>query len=500
MEAILVGTSIDIQAIEKLNRVFKLQKEAFLKNSYPSAEERISLMKRVPDMLKEYRSKILAALTEDYGHHAEELGDLFEIVGMFDRAKFNIENVKKWMKPEAKAGNPVTQGSSKAYVQYHPKGVVGNMVSWNFPFDIAIGPMLDQLGAGNRVIIKPSDLAPVCGAVLDEMISKYFNEDQVAVVNGGLEFAKYFPTLAWDHLIYTGSGAIGKEVMKAAAQNLVPVTLELGGKCPTIVGQDALNDETIKAIAGVKVVKRGQMCVSVDYCLVHESQKDEFVQRLTNYMNTAFAAGNARDHACSIISDRHVKRLQSLVDDAKASGAKVIQIGADLDGSNRDMPFSIIVNPDDSTKVMQQEIFGPILPIKTYKTVQDAIDYVNKGDRPLGLYIFSENKDFVKQITENTQSGGVAVNIIALQAAQPSMGFGGVGASGMGRHHGIEGFREFSYPKGYFEMGKGGTVKWIMPPFDAKTRKLIHDVAYAPMSKQIKFALSRLPNILFKKD
>jgi coniferyl-aldehyde dehydrogenase len=500
MAAVLDLPVADQKAVDKLNRVFKLQKEAFLKNAYPSAEERIQLMQRVPDMLKKYRFKIHEALNQDFGGHSTEMSDLFEIVGMFDRAKFNIDNVKKWMKPEAKAGNPVTQGSSTAYVQYHPKGVIGNMVSWNFPFDIAIGPMLDQLGAGNRVIIKPSDLAPACGAVLEEMIKETYNEDQVAVVNGGLEFAKYFPTLAWDHIIYTGSGAIGREVMKAAAQNLVPVTLELGGKCPSIVGEDRITDDTIATIAGIKVIKRGQMCVTVDYCLVPESRKDEFVNKLTVYMKDNFAKGNAREHSCGIITPRHVMRLQKLVDEAKAAGVEVIQIGDNLKGDNRDMPFYIVVNPSDNLQMMQQEIFGPILPIKTYKTTQDVINYVNKGDRPLGLYVFSDNKDFVKQITQNTQSGGVAVNVIALQAGQPSMGFGGVGGSGMGRHHGIEGFREFSYPKGYFEMGKGGTTSWIIPPFTDKTRHLINDVALAPMGKQIKFALSRLPNILFKKS
>ncbi|MBK8053401.1 MAG: aldehyde dehydrogenase family protein [Saprospiraceae bacterium] len=470
-----------------------------MKNSYPSAKERIELMKVVPDMLLHYSTKLTEALHTDFGGHSEDASDLFEILGMFDRSKYNIANVEKWMKPIAKEGNPVTQGKSKAYVKYHPKGVIGNMVSWNFPFDIALGPMLDQLGAGNRVIIKSSDLSPASGAVLQEMLLKTYNEDQVAVVNGGLDLAKYFPTLPWNHLIYTGSGTVGRLIMKAAAENLVPVTLELGGKSPSIVGPDRITDETIATIAGVKVVKRGQMCVTVDYCLVPEAEKDVFVDKIANYMQTHFAKDNARNHACGIITQRHVKRLQGLVDEAKASGAKVIQIGNDLKDGSRDMPFYIVVDPSDDLQMIREEIFGPILPIKTYKTTQDAIDYINKNDRPLGLYVFSDDRKFIDDITQNTHSGGVAVNMIALQAAQPSMGFGGVGASGMGRHHGVEGFQEFSYPKGYFERGNGGTIDWIMPPFDSKTRQLIHDVAYAPLSKQLKFAIKRLPNILLGK-
>lgn len=495
----MIATANPTQSIEKLNRVFQLQKDAYLKNAYPSAQERIDLMKRVPGMLKKYRSKIHDALHEDFSYHSPEMADLLEIVSMFDRAKFNIDNVKKWMKPIPKAGNPVTQGKSKQYVQYHPKGVVGNMVSWNFPFDIAIGPMLDQLGAGNRVIIKPSDLAPACGAVLEEMIGQYYDEDQVAVVNGDLELAKYFPKLPWDHLIYTGSGAVGKLVMKAAAENLVPVTLELGGKNPTIIAPDAVNQETAAAIARIKVVKRGQICVTTDYILVPENQKDAFVKMTVDYMQQHFSKNNAKQHSCSIITPRHVKRLQGLVDDAKKRGLKVHQIGENLNGNSRDMPFYVIENPPMEAAVMQEEIFGPILPIKTYKTTQEVIDFVNKGDRPLGLYVYSKNRAFIEQITQNTASGGVAVNIVAMQAAQPSMGFGGVGGSGMGRHHGVEGFREFSYPRGYYEMGKGSLADWIMPPYSDKTRHLINEVAYASLGKQLKFALKRLPNILFGK-
>lgn len=489
----------DQQAIEKLNRVFQLQKEAFLKNPYPSAAERKELMERVQPMLVKYRDKILAALEADFGGHSAEQGDLLEILGMFDRAKYNIGNVGKWMKPIAKEGNPVTQGNSKAYIKYQPKGVIGNMVSWNFPFDIALGPMLDQLGAGNRVIIKPSDLAPACGAVLEEMIKETFNEDQVAVVNGGLDLAKTFPKMTWDHLVYTGSGPVGKEIMKAAAENLVPVTLELGGKCPTIVGEDRITDETIATIAGVKVIKRGQMCVTVDYCLVPENKLTTFTDKLVTYMKANFSDENGAASSCGIINDRHVVRLQKLIDEAKQAGAEVIQIGSDLKEGKRNMPFYIVVNPSDDLAIMKHEIFGPILPIKTYKSTKDAIDYINKGDKPLGLYVFSDNRDFIDEITQNTQSGGVAINIIALQAGQPSMAFGGVGASGMGVHHGVEAFREFSNARGYFERGKGGTIEWILPPYTANTRKLINDVAYAPMAKQIKFALSRLPNILFKK-
>jgi coniferyl-aldehyde dehydrogenase len=376
---------MDQAAIQELQRVFHLQKAVFLRNPYPSARQRVDLMQRVPGMLRKYRSKILQALDADFSGHSHDQGDLLEILGMFDRAKFNIDHVEKWMKPVSKASNPVTQGDSKAYIKYQPKGVVGNMVSWNFPFDIAIGPMLDQLGAGNRVIIKPSDLSPACGLLLKEMCRETFDEDQVAVVNGGLEFARYFPTLAWDHLMYTGSGTVGRQVMLAAAANLVPVTLELGGKCPAVVAPDSVLDErTIATVAGIKVVKRGQMCVTVDYCLVPESGVKAFTDRLAAYMGTHFTQNNAAPYACGIISERHVARLNQLIEEARASGAHVIQIGADLRPGQRDMPFYLVVNPSDELALMQQEIFGPILPIKTYRDTADAIAYINKGRPAVG--------------------------------------------------------------------------------------------------------------------
>ena len=498
MDQIVDGFSADREAMERLNHVFRLQKDAFLRDPYPAADKRIELLQRVPPMLRKNRQRILDALDADFGGHSHDQSDLLEILSMFERAKFNVDHVKKWMRPVPKASNPVTQGNSKVYIKYHPKGVIGNMVAWNFPFDIGIGPMLDALAAGNRVIVKPSDLAPNCGGVLEEMIRETYEEDRVAVVNGGLDLARNFPKLPWDHLVYTGSGPIAKEVMKSAAENLVPVTLELGGKNPTIVGEDRVTDpSTIATIAGVKVIKRGQMCVTADYCLVPEARLGEFTDALSSYMKANFTDRNAAAHACGIINDRHMARLQKMVDDARAAGAKVIQIGSDLTSGNRDMPFYIVVDPSDDLDLMKYEIFGPILPIKTYKSPADAIRYINKGGKPLGLYVFSGNKEFVDEITLNTQSGGVAVNIIAIQAGQPSMAFGGVGASGMGRHHGEEGFHEFSNPRGYFERGVGGTLGWILPPYGADTRFLIDKVAYANRLQQLKFAVKILPkNIL----
>ncbi len=455
----------DKEAIERLNYVFSLQKKAFLQNPNPSAKQRIALMSIVPDMLRTYRKAILEALNEDFGGHSTQQGDLIEILGMFERAKYNIANVEKWMKPQNRKVNFIMMGSSKAYVKSHPKGVIGNMVSWNFPFDIAIGPMLDQLGAGNRVILKPSDLSPVCGKLLQEMISKTFDEDQVAVVNGGLELAKYFPTLPWNHMVFTRSGNIGKQIMKSAAENLVPLTLELGGKNPVIIHEDSVNNSNALAeIIGVKAVKRGQMCVTPDYCLVPEKSLDIFVNNLKKAITDSFTENNGASHATGIINHHHQIRLESMIEEAFHQDVSIIKIGNTPKNGERNMSFHIVVNPPENIRLMREEVFGPIFPIKTYKNEREIIEYIQKGDKPLGLYIYSKDKEFVNYITENTESGGISVNALAMHAALPSLPFGGVGGSGMGVHHGEEGFREFSNQRGYFIKGKGGVLKLLCPP------------------------------------
>lgn len=477
----------------RLERLFHLQKSAFSRESYPSEATRVDRMQRIPTMLRKHRQAILAALEEDFSGHSHAMADLVEILSMFERAEFNIKHIGRWMKPVRRDINPVVLGKSKAYVHYQPKGVIGNMVSWNFPFDIGFGPTLDALAAGNRVIVKPSDLSPACGRVMQSMVSEFFDESELAVVNGELELARHFPTLPWDHLVYTGSGKVGREVMKAAATNLVPVTLELGGKCPCVIDQSMLlSPVTIETVAGVKAIKRGQMCVSVDYCLVPQAGLTAFTNALTRYMRDHFSADNGADHACGIISERHLARLNEMVDEARRAGVQVIQIGQDLRAGERNMPFYLVVNPANDLAMMREEIFGPILPIRTYTSTKDAVAQINADDRPLGLYVFSTNPDFVDEVTCNTQSGGVAVNTIAAQAAMPSMGFGGSGGSGMGRHHGIEGFREFSNPRGYFERRAGGVFDWIRPPYGAGTRHLINDVAYAGIGGKLKFALPQL--------
>jgi len=462
-------------AIENLQRVFALQKKAFLRNQNPSLAQRLEWVGAAIPMLMGNREKIKAALREDFAEHSSISADMIEILGLVHRAQYNLANLEQWMQDQDKSAG-LELGSAKAYVRYQPKGVVGNMAPWNFPIDIGIGPMLDMLSAGNRVIIKPSDMTPACGEVLAEIVGQTYDEDQVAVVNGGIELAKHFPTLAWDHLLYTGGTAIGKEVMRAASSNLVPVTLELGGKCPAIIAEDRIDADAARHIVGVKSVKRGQMCVTVDHCLVPHDRLNEFVGLLQHQLEEHFVEGNGSKHATGIINHRHVERLQSWLDEAREGGAQIIQVGTATDPAKRNMPFTLVVNPPADCKLMQEEIFGPILPVLPYQDIDDAIAQVNAGERPLGLYVFANNTDLVEQVTANTSSGGVAVNTAAMQAGLPSLPFGGIGASGMGRHHGFEGFLEFSNPRGYYEQGSEPAA--LLAPFN-ETHEAIIAAAFA---------------------
>jgi coniferyl-aldehyde dehydrogenase len=328
-----------------------------------------------------------------------------------------------------------------------------------------------MLAAGNRVIIKPSEFTPATGALLAKMIKETFPEDLVTVVNGGLDLSKRFTQLKFNHILYTGNPAVGKIVMGEAAKNLVPVTLELGGKCPAIMTKGSVNDENIENILGTKMLKNGQMCISIDYVLCPRSDVDTFTNsaeklfkdKLSDYATSADNTG--------IISERHLSRITKLVEEAEKAGVVSIKLGGDAAKENpkRQLPLTLLVNPSRDLGVMTEEIFGPILPIIPYDSVDSAIDDVNDGERPLGLYVYSDDPEEANKIIDNTNSGGAAINCAAMQGALPSLGFGGSGNSGMGRHHGIEGFREFSNPRGVFTRGKGNQdlISAFAPPYAA---------------------------------
>ncbi|NRH27143.1 aldehyde dehydrogenase family protein [Pseudomonas sp. MS19] len=463
----------DEVAITELQRVFALQKKAFVEQPQPDLDQRLELLGALAHMMISNRLKIQQALVADFGSHPSQFADLVECLGVAGRVQYVASNLGEWMKPQQRPIEPALYGTAKAYVLAQPKGVVGNMAPWNFPFDIGIGPVVEMLAAGNRAIIKPSDLTPACSELTLEMIKSTFDIDQVAAISGGLQLAKFFPTLNWDHLMYTGSTEVGRSVAISAAQNLVPVTLELGGKCPALVAADGLNSRNIEQIVGCKTIKSGQMCVTVDYALVPENEQDNFVRLVQQHMDATFAHGASEADTTGIINARHLARLQGYLDDAQAKGATLIPIGDATDKATRKMPLTLVLNVTDDMALMQNEIFGPILPVTTYRDIDQAIATINAGERPLGVYVFTDTPAIAQRVLARTVSGGACVNSAALHAAMPSLPFGGIGKSGSGRLHGVEGFNEFSNQRAIFERGENDNIRAMFAPYGDLANGLI---------------------------
>lgn len=474
------ATIDDAAAIAELEETVARQRAAFLADPFPTLEERQQLLGALAGMLMGHRAQIQEALSSDFGVHPPLAADLIEVLGPVGRAVYAAEQLATWMKPEPRAADPAFYGSGRAFVQPQPKGVVGNIVPWNFPFDLSVGPLIEMLAAGNRVVIKPSDYTPACGELLREMVHATFDRDRVDVVVGGLELARAFTHVRWDHLLYTGSPGIGREVAKAAAEQLVPVTLELGGKCPAILGDDSIDAESIKQILGTKAVKNGQMCISVDYCLVPRARVEEFAQLAATYARESMPGYCTSESCTGIISARHLERIEGLLDDARARGADVrpLEDGGEVDPAARQLPISLVLDPPQDLALMHEEIFGPVLPVKAYDSIDEAVEFVNSGERPLALYVFSKDEDVANDVLRRTTSGGACVNSAAVHGALASLPFGGSGQSGSGRHHGLEGFREFSNMRGVFVRGEGDMIEAFAPPY-GPAAQAVADAAFS---------------------
>ena len=473
-------TDNDDAAIVELLEIVERQRAAFLADPFPSLEERQGLLGALAGMLMSHRTQIQEAMSSDFGVHPPLAADLIEVLGPAGRAVYAAEQLGDWMAPEPRASDPALYGSGRAFVQPQPKGVVGNIVPWNFPFDLSVGPLIEMLAAGNRVVIKPSEYTPACGELLREMVHATFDRDRVDVVVGGLELARAFTRVRWDHLLYTGSPAIGREIAKAAAEQLVPVTLELGGKCPAILSEDSVDAESVKQVLATKAIKNGQMCISVDYCLVPRERLEDFAALAADYARNSMP-GYCESPACTgIISSRHLERIQGLLEEARARGCDVrpLEAAGDLDPAARQLPISLVIDPPDDLALMQEEIFGPILPIKAYDTLDEAIEYVNADERPLALYVFAKDAAVADDVLRRTTSGGACVNAAAAHGALPSLPFGGIGQSGSGRHHGIEGFREFSNLRAVFVRGEGDLIEAFAPPYGPAAEAVV-DAAFA---------------------
>lgn len=470
--------SNDQAAIAQLEDVFQRQCQAYLNAPNPSLEERRDMLLRIPGLAMSNAKRIAEALHSDYGSHSELTAYAFDVLNVAGRAQYAASMLETWMAREYRAAEPhQIYGSSKAYIEYQPKGVIGNMPAWNFPVDLTLGPLCEMLAAGNRVIIKPSEQTPAVGQVLAEMIASAYEPERVTVVNGGIDLARHFSTLRWNHLLYTGNTAIGREVMMNAAKNLVPVTLELGGKNPTVFTEEAITERNVRTMLGSKLTKNGQLCITVDHCYVPEAQLERFIGLVRAYLEKVYDDFTTSSLNCAVINPRQFDRLQRYADDAKARGTRIIEIGSAAQRGEHPAPcrrpFTLVVNPEPGSLLDQNEVFGPILPIRTYTQFDEVVSSIQAGERPLGIYLFTEQAALVEKLQRNTSSGGFCINCASLQGALENMGFGGVGNSGMGRHHGIEGFREFSNPRGCVELADDAQLEAILSPHGEVTRQFL---------------------------
>jgi coniferyl-aldehyde dehydrogenase len=431
-------------------------------------------------MLIDHKDDFAHAVSADFGHRSIQqtlMTDIMPSVGALKHAKKHFES---WARGEKRKPTfPLGLIGAKAEVVYQPKGVVGIVAPWNFPIGMVMVPMAGILAAGNRAMIKPSEFTEEVSQMFADVVPKYFAEEEIAVFTGGVEIGTEFSKLAFDHMIFTGATSVGKHIMRAAAENLVPVTLELGGKSPTIVGRSADKKKAGERIALGKMMNAGQICLAPDYLMVAKDQENDVIESVKAGVAAMYPTLLHNDDYTSVVNGRNFERLQSYLDDAREKGAELIEVNPgheDFKSSNGNkMPLTILRNVTDDMKVMQEEIFGPILPVMTYSSMEEAIDYVNAHDRPLGLYYFGSDKAEEAQVLNRTVSGGVTINDVVFHNAMEDLPFGGVGPSGMGNYHGADGFKTFSHMRAVYRqsaMDVAG-IAGFKPPYGKATAKTL---------------------------
>jgi coniferyl-aldehyde dehydrogenase len=401
-----------------------------------------------------------------------------DIMATLNGLKHARDHVAKWAQPsKRKVAFPMNILGAKAQVEYQPKGVIGNIATWNFPTHVALAPLAGIFAAGNRCMIKMSELTPQVSGLLEQLIAKYFDETELLAVNGGPDIGAAFAALPFDHILFTGATGIGRHILHAAADNLTPVTLELGGKSPVIISRSADIEKTANRIMAGKAMNIGQVCLSPDYCFVAEEQRDALVDAMVKRFSEMFPTIIDNPDYTSVVNARHLDRLQSYIADAREKGADVREINpANEDMSTQQgthkMPLHIVVDPTDDMLVMQEELFGAIICVKSYKDINDAIRYVNSRPRPLALYYFGEDKAEERKVLDKTISGGVALNDVMAHTGCENLPFGGVGASGMGNYHGHAGFLTFSHEKAVYRQTKVDLTELagMNPPYTDKCR------------------------------
>jgi coniferyl-aldehyde dehydrogenase len=469
--------------LQNLSTLVERQRSEFRAEGEVTYSTRIDRLKRLKALIVENKREFATTTKREFnGARSYEFSLFSEYASKVEAIDYTMKHLKEWMKPETRKTNkPMNFLGGKSQVRYFPKGVVGIISPWNLPFGLTVAPLTSALAAGNRALLKPSEYVPETAALFAEVVPKYFSKDEVAVVTGGVEISQKFSELPFDHLLFTGSTRVGAQVMQAAAKNLVPVTLELGGKSPVVIGRSAKLDLAGTRLTFGKLLNGGQLCLSPDYVLVPKELEEQLIARITHEAQSMYPNITQNTDYTGVINERHFARLQNYIDDAVAKGATLTIVGADKTRASKDnlrMPLHILQNVNEDMQVMHEEIFGPVLPIMTYADITEVPDKIEPRRNPLAMYYFGKDKSEQEYLLSHVQSGGVCINDITLHYVQEDLPFGGIGASGMGAYHGPEGFKNMSHTRAIYSQTMIDVLPIIgaRPPFGEKFRKRISKI------------------------
>ena len=461
-----------LAAVERVQRLYAAQRAACFAQPYPDADERVARLKALKHQTQRFQDLLAEAMSADFGFRPAAESKMLDLLGSVLEAHHAISHLRRWMKPSPRSTELLFLGN-RLKVTYQPKGVVGVIVPWNFPIYLAMGPLVTALAAGNRVMIKMSEVTPATNAVFKRLLAEIYPEDLVAVVGEELVDPNVFTSLPFDHIVFTGSPAVGKIVMRTAAQNLTPVTLELGGKSPAVVSRSfPLADAALRITHG-KSVNCGQICIAPDYALVPRESQAEFVAAVQASFKSMYGARTQDNpNFTSVVSDRQFQRLQAALADARAKGATVTACAPLPAAGNRQLPLHIVTGATPEMTVLQEELFGPVLPVVPYDKLDDAITFIHARPRPLALYCFSADATERGELLRRTHSGGVTLNDWGWHAINHDAPFGGIGNSGIGNYHGEEGFRELSHARTVFERRRWFPTQLFHPPYGTFVQRL----------------------------
>lgn len=469
----LSNSTILADQIKTLELQFAAQLASYQQQTNPTYAERMTALKALQQGIRTHMQVLNQAMSIDFGHRDPQESTLVDILPCLEMIRHTQKRLKKWMKPSRRSAGLVFF-PAKVAVHYQPLGVIGIVVPWNAPLTLSLIPLATALAAGNRVMLKMSELSPQTNACVKAMLAECFSPEQVCVVEGNVDLARAFCQLPFDHLLFTGASHVGKDVMRAAAENLTPLTLELGGKSPVIVAPDIELEQAAKNILFGKALNAGQLCIAPDHVYIPEDKLDPLIKALQQQWQIQYPNGILHPDQSAIISHHHFDRLKHFLDEAQAGGASIIPLSQPAQlTEQKKMALHLVINPPANCQLMQQEIFGPILPILTYQAPYQLLTHLRKHPRPLALYLMTRDEKLKQYVIHNTHSGGLAINDTVTHVGLNDAPFGGIGASGFGHYHGIEGFQRFSHAKTVLQRYKFNPTIWLCAPYQVWWKKII---------------------------